>query len=924
MAHEAAARSQSVIAALALSLVSTGTARATAFLVITEVMSHPVEESSGEYVEVRNASQDPACAAGCALTDGDALDTIIAWDEEIHGQFPHPGVVLGCDTIPAGGIALVLELGYAACPAYDEIPEGTVILTTGDYSICNGLSASSDPLTLYDPEGTSLDNVLSTFGTPLESPLWQDRDDDGLDSIPFDPGEGLSLERISTPGPDIEANWAVPPTGRSPGWSGIEPPMLDLCLLGLTTEPAEPNPEELFSVAITVYNAGQLAVGSYSACLFRDDDLDSIAEPSEILGILDGFDLGPGCLDTLVFSTSLPEGSWLIAALCEAPGDTLQQNDIVTAHLDVGEASPIVISEVLCNPSGSEDTDELIELWFPGPGVFDLSGCGFTDGDALDLLEPWDPSIGTIEGDSLLPGPLVPSSSFVLILDREYASGSQPYSIPPGTVTVTVGNTTIGNGLSGNDPITLYSSSGTTSGDLLSTYGTPVLSDDPLLCDDDGLDGIPFDPGAGNSVQRVCLGGPDQEGNWLVFPDGPTPGAPPPLDGSGKDLGVLGLGLDPPFGKQQEAVLVSAVLCCLGTDSIPACSSSLLIYADEDADQQPDPEEALFQGPLPFSLGPLDTLVVRADWTSSSAGPLGVLCSTVTSGDSVSSNDAAGACWNPPSPVVVNELMYHPSPGSPEWIELLNVSGSSRDLSGWYLADSRDTTSLPSDSSLLLEPGCFAILCGSPEAFSEAWPGVGCPVIEPLEWLVLNDATQQGEAWADRITLMDPAQAASDYVPYDDAWGGGSGVSLERRSQEHPGYQPSSWGSCVEVSGGTPGSPNSILVSPEGQGELLDAFPDPFSPDGDGVDDVLTVQVIPGCDQSLVSVRVYNVQGRPVATLADRLACGPVAALQWDGRSDDGTALHIGRYVIHAWVEPTGSAGAACEALAVVVLARRL
>jgi len=136
--------------------------------VISEVMSNPTDETTGEYVEIFNHSPSPSSLLGFSITDGDALDELLAWDETIHGPFPHAEAVIGTDTIPPYGFAVVFELDYPTGPLL-TVADGTVILTTGDHSICNGLAASSDPLTLFSSEGTSSVDVQSTYGTPVDS-----------------------------------------------------------------------------------------------------------------------------------------------------------------------------------------------------------------------------------------------------------------------------------------------------------------------------------------------------------------------------------------------------------------------------------------------------------------------------------------------------------------------------------------------------------------------------------------------------------------------------------------------------------------------------------------------------------------------------------------------------------------------------------
>ncbi|MCD6588818.1 MAG: lamin tail domain-containing protein, partial [Candidatus Fermentibacteraceae bacterium] len=118
--------------------------------VVSEVCSNPPNETTGEFVELYNDSSVPLDISGYTLTDGDALDDILPW----AGVFPQGDVVTGTTVVPSGGYAVLLEEDYPLDP-WLTFPAGTVILTTGDHSICNGLAASSDPLTLYLASGTT-------------------------------------------------------------------------------------------------------------------------------------------------------------------------------------------------------------------------------------------------------------------------------------------------------------------------------------------------------------------------------------------------------------------------------------------------------------------------------------------------------------------------------------------------------------------------------------------------------------------------------------------------------------------------------------------------------------------------------------------------------------------------------------------------
>ena len=1188
--------------------------------VITEIAANPLVEISGEFVEIFNPSSEPLCVSSFSITDGDALDELFPWDETIYGSFPHPGMLLGTDTIPAEGFALVFELDYPDNPVY-EIPPGTVILTTADHAICNGLAASSDPLTLFDSDGTADSNAVSTYGTPVNSDIWQERDDDGLDGIPFDPGEGFTVERFPWSSPDEEGFWLTGPEGGTPGTHAEAPPdTLNISCDSIWTDPVEPPAGTPFEILASFTCWGNISPSSGTLFLFLDSQGDSIPTPDEILAEFPATWLEPGSTETFMTEATLDQGWYLPSALAEVPqdeypfddfssiatavgggvdpvitevlcnpieedygefieiyypgpgifplvgcsftdgdaldviatwsetpltdpdalyaaylpadgyclvldpeyiygsqpydlaestyvftventtigngltcndpitlydlngtaqinvlstygtplifddpllcdddgldgipydpgdhsvqrrlfslpdeeyswvtspeggtpgapaecsdttdaavdslmmtppdpepgnallitavfsnrgtlpfteaevtifldmntdsiaqpdeillteladslypgengsisvtisapetgcylaaarisleGDLVSENDFVHESFTAGGGVPLVISEVLCNPS-NEDHDEFIEIWYPGPGVFDVSGCSFTDGDALDELIPWNSEYGILQDPDVICSQFLPADCFAVILDREYADGFQPYNFPSGTVILTTGNTTLGDGLSQNDPISLYASSGTTSSDVMSTYGTPVDSDEPLLRDDDGLDGIPFDPGEDNSAQRKELSAPDAFDNWITSNDGPTPGAPPPFIAEGMNAASLGMKCAPPMGPDDENTILTALFTNSGTDTIPSGELSIAFY--NDADQSGAPSESeLIDSYVCGPVAPGDSIEANCQWVSC-PGEMLLFALAICASDSFPSDDTTSCIWNTHGSIVLNEIMYSPAPGEPEWVEIVNRSGNPIQLSGWTFEDSRNQVVF-CDDTLFLQPDSFAVIVSDSSMFRELWTDVECPVLQPSSWPTLNNSTQQGEEWADQLILRDITGQATDYVPYDDDWGGAAGISLEKLNPDLNGYDSASWSGCM--SGGTPGKENSCTSGSAG-GEFLEFRPNPFSPDGDGRDDLLTIEMNFDSPENEVTLEIYNVQGRLILKLLNREICGSSRVITWDGTGENGRRLVIGRYIIFLGSRATAT-GEFREACEVVILARPL
>ncbi len=879
--------------------------------VITEVFANPTFEDTDEMVEVYYPGPGTYPMAGSSLTDGDALDGIVRWE----GEAPFP-----CRTghwLRAGNYALVLDPEHPQSPTPYSPPDSTLLCTVGNTTIGNGLT-TTDPVVLYRPGGTTISDMVSTYGTPVlsDDPLLCD--DDGLNDIPFDPGDGFSVERRSHDMPDEEWCWAASPPGGTPGLPAFSSDTTNAAIDTVIVSPGGPDPGEPLSLTAVLRNAGTTPVTGMSVDFFLDADGDSLAGPAELISTHSPPDtLYPGSSDTLEAETTAPEaGEYLAAARVSCPGDGDRSDDAALCPFGSGGGVPLVITEVVCNPE-NEDTDEMVELCFPGPGIATLDGMRLTDGDALDVLVAWPTAVEPPSDPDAVVSPYLQAGCYAVVLDREYAQGGEPWDLAPGTVVLTTGNTTIGDGLTSTDPLTLYGRGGTGTEDVHSTYGTPVPSDDWSQRDDDGLDDIPRDPGEGQSLQRRSTDLPDEEDSWLVSPDGPTPGADPPYTPEGPDATLGWTCAMPPVGEAGTQVTVTAMVVSTGTDSIRTGSLRVILHADSGGDGLPDPDEAVDSWSA-GAMAPGDTLEAHLYWTGSE-GPMPLIALVDCQADTFPQGDTASCSWNDPGPLVLNELMYSPAQGEPEWIELRNTSQEAVAPALWELSDSRETVTLP-EAPQPVPAGGYALLVPDSAGFAARWGDVGCPVIQLDDWPALNNTTQPGAGYADLVTLTSPGGEASDHVPYDDSWGGGSGTSLERVCAETASWRGDNWASCT--CGGTPGQRNSVSGAASPEGAFLELHPDPFSPDGDGREDVLSITVRPG-GTATVTLTVYNVQGRPVRELLAGETVGSVTTVSWDGTDDDGRRLHIGRYIVYASARPSDS-GEVREDCLVVVLAGRL
>jgi len=569
------------------------------------------------------------------------------------------------------------------------------------------------------------------------------------------------------------------------------------------------------------------------------------------------------------------------------------------------EAPTVVINEVMANPL-DEDTGEFVELYNWGDAPVDLLGWRLADAaDTNDVILDF-----TASSDWGRPGTVIPPGGYALVVDPEYAGEYnaffQAQADSTKVVILTIGlDTTIGNGL-------------TNSGDVV------VISD-----------GSGFraqfrwtsDAGQGISWEKIEPQLGDEEGNWAIctHPHGSTPGARNSVARADYDVRASGeeiqfVPLHPEPGQEVE---VRAVLHNQGKN--PAGGIQVFFFQDADADTVLDEGEQIgapvgIDQPIPAD----GRVTVGQSWLPSSSGThlLGVWACYPEDQDPADNLAVAPIQVRfAPGTVVVNEIMYDPAPTGedsekePEWVEILQPGCNPLDLMGWTVEDTRGDLHRLCDSSLILNPDEYAVVAaGSPQEFARFFPQVPGAVLFPIGGLpTLNN----GE---DLVLLRDPAGTVVDSVFYQGDWGGGGGVSLERINPHLGSNDPLNWSWCVHPRGSTPGEVNSIFTPVVPTATSLSVSPNPFSPDGDGRQEVTVISYRLPTAAARVTLWVMDVRGRLVRTLLDQQRCSSQGQAIWDGRSDGGEHLKIGIYIIFMEALDDGR-GLVCREKKTVVLA---
>jgi hypothetical protein len=242
------------------------------------------------------------------------------------------------------------------------------------------------------------------------------------------------------------------------------------------------------------------------------------------------------------------------------------------------------------------------------------------------------------------------------------------------------------------------------------------------------------------------------------------------------------------------------------------------------------------------------------------------------------------------STLIVNEFMCDPAPGGAEWVEVYNHGSDTVNLNGWRARvgdEEADIILAP----LLIAPDGYALIKQPGEFNDSHFDDALCHVAEPYDWDMLsrND---------DYIVIKDNTGKIVDSLHYQDEWFGiNKGVSVERLSADRPANESSNWKHSTHASNATPGFANSSINKSSGRftfriGNRI------FVPGSK--DSLARLNIyIEGTYNGTLTLKIYDIKGRPVKTFYDRETGINTRYLIWDGRNRNGRLVGVGAYVVY-------------------------
>lgn len=255
--------------------------------------------------------------------------------------------------------------------------------------------------------------------------------------------------------------------------------------------------------------------------------------------------------------------------------------------------------------------------------------------------------------------------------------------------------------------------------------------------------------------------------------------------------------------------------------------------------------------------------------------------------------------------IVINEILFNPTPGGVDYVEVYNRSSNIIDLKDCYIANrssNGNIASLQQVSTInrLLFPGDYMVLTENPATVQQQYI-----TQQPDAFTTISSMPSYPDDKGD-VVLLNAQGTILDEVQYDEHWhfkliNNDEGVSLERIDYNKSSQDASNWHSAAtNVGYGTPGYRNSQFHSVTALPGDITVSPAVFSPDTDGYDDFTTINYQFPQQGYVCNISIFDASGRVVRYLTKNAVCGVTGYFGWDGIDERGNKLPVGIYVIYA------------------------
>lgn len=254
--------------------------------------------------------------------------------------------------------------------------------------------------------------------------------------------------------------------------------------------------------------------------------------------------------------------------------------------------------------------------------------------------------------------------------------------------------------------------------------------------------------------------------------------------------------------------------------------------------------------------------------------------------------------------LIINEVLFHPSTGVSDFVEIYNNSTKVINLKNWEFAnieaDTIDNHKVISTADLLISPGEYYAFTTNKTALIEYYTQSAVSRVIDIPSMPALDADSS------TIILINNQNKISDrfsYIEADmqfDLLQSFTGVSLERLDFNRATSDAGNWHSAAEAVGfATPGYLNSQYNPNNAGDDELSLSTEIFSPDNDGYQDVINFNYVFTETGYVGNATLYDVRGREVKKLLRNELLANDGVFSWDGINDKNEKAAVGIYIIY-------------------------
>ncbi len=662
------------------------------------------------------------------------------------------------DTFKSAGFGTILQ------------PQSFAIIFESDYNIDSGIYKNLVPL------GTLILKISDgSFGTTgmantTSRPIWLiNANNDTLEYYPYTANNsaGYSDEKIHLTKNNSLENWgnSLIPNG-TPGFkNSISPPSFDLMISSINISSNNAKPGDEISISISIKNIGENTADNFKLEIFNDTNFDSIPSFTELIYSHEFTNLRYE--DSLITSIKFivpHEKAFSIIGKILFDKDESTTNNQMTKIFPISllnvNYSDIIINEIMYAPLSGEP--EWVEIFNTKNEAINLNNWKIGDNSTYAIIT--------------LKDIIIPQKSYLIVskdssIIRYFKISSQ--------IIVT------------NLP-------------SLNNTGDAVVIKDPGGNTVDSLQYFPSWGGNANgkSLERINFQSPSNDSaNWKnsTSKQRATPGYINSVSQKDFDIEISDIIFSPSVPFINDTVSVFAMVKNNGKYST---AISINLFDDNNLDSVYDSFLSTTENHI---IQPSDSSIINLNYKILDLNSTrGFYVIASSENDQDTSNNYFYKTISPgfhSGSVLVNEIMYNPSGGEPEWIEIFNTTSDSINLKSWSLSDVLTTpATVKVKDNFYLPPKNYLVI-------SKDSSILNYHRIIPSKILILNLPTMNNDA--DGIVVKDNHGNTIDSVFYNKDEGG-NGKSLERKSLNISSSLSSNWNSSCDIELSTPGRINSI------------------------------------------------------------------------------------------------------------------